>query len=425
MRLSAGGTCLSDDRAAGMSDAPHALIAGAGIGGLTAALSLAHSGFRVSLCERAAQFEDIGAGLQISPNASAILRDLGVLPRLTGALAPHAVNIRHGRDGSTIQRLPLDGAERRWGAPYLLVHRADLQKALLATVAQRSGIALRTNTHVADFSADKEKIDVRLRASEIDMAITADCLIGADGLRSVIRHKVGELWQTRHGQAWPSVPNVAHHVAWRTLINAKDVAPAFHRPESMLWLGPKAHVIHYPLRNGAVINVVAVIEDDVAIDWTSDLWSQAGDSAVIRRRFAGWHTELRALIGAATEWRMWPLVDLDPLPQWTFGRVGLMGDAAHPMLPFLAQGAAQAIEDAGMLGAMLSPQRPIEPCLAAYSAARRPRANRVQAASRRQGTIYHLGAAASFFRDLALRRLGPQHFLSRYDWLYRRPPDVA
>ncbi len=408
-----------------MSDAPHALIAGAGIGGLAAALSLARSGFRVSLCERAATFEDIGAGLQISPNASAVLRDLGVLPRLTGALAPQAVNVRHGRDGSTIQRLPLDGAERRWGAPYLLVHRADLQKVLVATVAQQRAITLRKDSQLVDFSSGNDKVDVSVRESGHDLNVTVDCLIGADGLRSIIRHKLGELWHARHGHAWPSLPNTAHHVAWRTLINAKDVAPAFHRRESMLWLGPKAHVIHYPLRNGAVINVVAVIEDDVAIDWTSDLWSHAGDSAFIRRRFAGWHTELRALIGAASEWRTWPLVDLDPLPQWAFGRVGLLGDAAHPMLPFLAQGAAQAIEDAAMLGAMLSPQAPIEPCLAAYSAARRPRANRVQAASRRQGTIYHLGAAASFVRDLALRRLGPQHFLSRYDWLYRKPPDVA
>jgi salicylate hydroxylase len=408
-----------------MSDAPHALIAGAGIGGLTAALCLARAGFRVSLCERAPKFEDIGAGLQISPNASAILRDLGVLPRLSGALAPNAVNVRHGRDGSTLQRLPLDGAERRWGGPYLLVHRADLQKALVAAVAQQRAITIRKDAQVVDFFSGDDTVDVHVREAGHDFRVRTDCLIGADGLRSAMRQKLSELWQARHGNAWPALPNVAHHVAWRTLVNAKDVAPAFHRPESILWLGPKAHVIHYPLRNGAVINVVAVIEDDIAVDWTSDLWSQSGDSAVIRRRFAGWHTELRSLIGAASEWRTWPLVDLDPLPQWMFGRVALLGDAAHPMLPFLAQGAAQAIEDAAMLGAMLAPTSPIEPTLAAYSAARRPRANRVQTASRRQGTIYHLGATASFFRDLALRQLGPQHFLSRYDWLYRKPPDVA
>lgn len=408
-----------------MSDAPHALIAGAGIGGLTAALALARSGFRVSLCERAALFEDIGAGLQISPNASAILRDLGVLPHISGALAPQALNIRHGRDGALVQRLPLDDAERRWGAPYLLIHRADLQKALLETVRRQSTIAIRTNAQIRDFADDKNGIAITIRDSEQDTHLSADCLIGADGLRSIVRQKLGDSLRKRQNVPWPQVPDVAHHIAWRTLVDASQVAPAYRRPESMLWLGPKAHVIHYPLRGGAVINVVAVIEEDIKIDWAADLWSQSGDPGEIQRRLSGWHAELRGLIGAATEWRKWPLAELGALPQWSFGRVALLGDAAHPMLPFLAQGAAQAIEDAGMLGAMLSPQAPIEPCLAAYAAARRPRAHRVQAASRRQGSIYHLGETASFFRDMAMRRLGPQHFLHRYDWLYEPRPAAS
>ncbi len=410
-----------------MSDAPHALIAGAGIGGLTAALCLARAGFRVTLLERAKLLEEVGAGLQISPNASAILRDLGVLPHLSGAaLAPEALCIRRARDGASLQLLPLKDAEKRWGAPYLLIHRADLQKALLETVAQEKSITLAMQTEIAGFAATKNGIEAVALHGPIRTIYRGDCLIGADGLRSFIRQRLGALrpGAKAAAPAAAAMPDKARYVAWRSLIDAEQVAPALRRPESTLWLGDKAHLVHYPLRSGAVINVVAVVEDKVAIDWTADIWSQAGDANEIQARFATWHAEARTLIAAAREWREWPLVDLDPLPEWTAGRVALLGDAAHPMLPFLAQGAAQAIEDAAMLGAMLSPNSPIESCLAAYAAARRPRANRVQAFSRRQGHIYHLGEPMVFFRDLVLRTTGGRQLLGHYDWLYRTRPNI-
>jgi salicylate hydroxylase len=406
-----------------MSDAPHALIAGAGIGGLTAALCLARSGFRVSLFERAKLMEEIGAGLQISPNASAFLRDLGVLPQLAGAaLAPDALLIRRASDGALLQTLPLKDAERRWGAPYLLVHRADLQKALLERIAQEQLITLATESELASFTATWKGVEAVTRNGPVTTSYSGDCLIGADGLRSMVRQKLSSL---RPGaKAAPALPEKAKYVAWRSLIDAAQVAPAMRRPESTLWLGEKAHLVHYPLRNSTVINVVAIVEDSITIDWSADIWSQTGDTNEIQARFTPWHEDARTLIGAAREWRKWPLVDLDPLSEWTAGRVALMGDAAHPMLPFMAQGAAQAIEDAAMLGAILSPQSPIEPCLAAYAAARRPRANRVQAFSRRQGRIYHLGPPMAFFRDLALRKMGEAQLLAQYDWLYRMRPEV-
>lgn len=416
-----------------MNEAPHALIAGAGIGGLTAALCLARAGFRVTLLERAARLEEAGAGLQLSPNASAILRDLGVLPRLaSAALAPEAIHIRRARDGRTLQRLPLNDAERRWGAPYLLAHRADLQRALVETVAQQASIALDLDTEVAGFATDPHGVELVARHglahngladnSLTHISYRGACLIGADGLRSFVR---GRLADVRPGiAAAPALPATARYVAWRGLIDASAVPAALRRAESALWLGPGAHLVHYPLRGGSVINLVAVVDDRVAIDWNADLWSQPGAPEEIQARFSTWHKEARLLIGAARSWRKWPLVSLDPLPQWAAGPVALLGDAAHPMLPFLAQGAAQAIEDAAMLGAMLSPEAPIEPCLAAYAAARRPRANRVQAASRRQGPIYHLGPPANFFRDFALRKAGAREVLSQYDWLYRVRPAV-
>lgn len=410
-----------------MSQAPHALIAGAGIGGLTAALCLARSGFRVSLFERAKLLEEVGAGLQISPNASAVLRDLGVLPRLAGAaLAPQALHIRRARDGASLQRLPLKDAEKRWGAPYLLIHRADLQKALLETVAQEKSITLAMQTEIAAFAATEKGIEAVALNGPIRTIYRGDYLIGADGLRSFVRQRLGELCLPAKGarSAALAMPAKANHVAWRSLIDAEHVAPELRKAESTLWLGHKAHLVHYPLRGGAVINVVAVVEDRVAIDWTADIWSQAGDTGEIQARFAPWHEEARTLIAAAREWRKWPLVDLDPLPEWTAGRVALLGDAAHAMLPFLAQGAAQAIEDAAMLGALLSPNGNVAAGLVAYAAARRPRASRVQAFSRRQGHIYHLGEPAAFFRDLALQIMGERQLLGHYDWLYGTRPNV-
>jgi salicylate hydroxylase len=403
-----------------MSDAPHALIAGAGIGGLTAALCLARAGFRTSLFERAKLLQEVGAGLQISPNASAILRDLGVLPRLAGAaLEPEAIRIRSGRDGATLQLLPLSDAATRWGAPYLLIHRGDLQKALLDSVlesgAARAAITLNLDTEIAGFTSKDKAVEVVAQHGEAKLSYSGECLIGADGLRSLVRQRLT-------GTA--TMPAKSRYVAWRTLINATAVPPALRRPEATLWLGHKAHLVHYPLRGGSVVNLVAVVDAQIDIDWNADIWSLPGAPAEIQTRFASWHEEARRLIGAANDWRQWPLVDCAPLPQWTAGRVALLGDAAHPMLPFLAQGAAQAIEDAAMLGAMLSPGVPVAPCLAAYAAARRPRANRVQAAARRQGRTYHLGGPAEFFRDFTLKSIGAGQLLAHYNWLYQTRPAV-
>jgi salicylate hydroxylase len=408
-----------------MSKASHALIAGAGIGGLTAALCLARAGFRVSLFERATILQEAGAGLQISPNASAILRDLDVLPRLAGiALEPDALRIRRARDGVTLQLLPLADAKQRWGAPYLLVHRGDLQRALLDRVKEDAAVSLELGTEVAGFASGDKDIEIAGLRGGLKASSRGDCLIGADGLRSFLRERLETLGPAPATFAKPSLPAKARYVAWRALIDADKVAPVFRRPENVIWLGPKAHLVHYPLRGGRVINVVAVVGDDVAIDWTAEFWSQPGDRGEIASRFSVWHEEARGLIGAASDWRKWPLIDLDPLPRWTNGRVALLGDAAHPMLPFLAQGAAQAIEDAGMLGALLSPDQPVEPCLAAYAAARRPRANRVQAASRRQGRINHLAGPMALLRDLALAKSPPDRVLARYDWLYRVRPTI-
>jgi len=202
------------------------------------------------------------------------------------------------------------------------------------------------------------------------------------------------------------------------LIDAARVPAALRTPESTLWLGPKAHVVHYPLRGGRTINVVAVADVRVAIDWTAELWSQPAETREMAELFTGFDRRLRDLLDTG-EWRRWPLVERSALATWTNGPIALLGDAAHPMLPFLAQGAAQAIEDAAALARALALSATIAQGLAAYQAARFDRARRVQSASRRQAVIYHLAGPASYARNLAMRLMGPQRLLAHYDWLYR------
>ena len=386
---------------------PHAVIAGAGIGGLSAALSLARVGLRVSLFEKAKVLEESGAGLQLSPNASAILRNLGVLEHLTPfALRPEAIRIRRAQDGATLALMPLESAEKRWGAPYLVVHRADLQRALLETVAREGSITLQTGAAIAGFAPSSSGVAVAIAQGAVRLKVAGDCLIGADGVRSFVRQRL-------HGDAL----RFSGRTAWRATIEAARVPVAMRQKETNLWLGRKAHLVHYPLRGGAIVNVVAIVDEDFHPD-EKEFWSSPGEPGFLEARFVRWDKTARDLLRAAIAWQKWPLADRNPAASFVAGRVALIGDAAHPMLPFLAQGAAQAIEDAGVLGEVLARGQTIEAGLLAYQEKRLPRAVRVQKESRRQATIYHLGGPAAFLRDAALRALGPEKMLARYDWLY-------
>ncbi len=388
-------------------NSPHALIAGAGIGGLCAALCLARKGWRVSIYEKAKFLDESGAGLQLSPNASAILQKIGLVERLGRfALCPEAITIRRARDGATLARMPLRDAERRWGAPYLVVHRADLQRALLDAAARASGIRLLTDAAVNGFELGASRVSAVIGQCGVRGQAEGDCLIGADGVHSFVRQSLG------FGSA-----RFARKTAWRALVEAARVPAAMRREETTLWLGRGAHLVHYPLRGGAVINVVAIVEENC---WSGaeSFWASPGDPRDLMPRFAGWDRSARELLCAAAGWRKWPLFDCPPAASWVRGRVALLGDAAHAMLPFLAQGAAQAIEDAGALGEALDQGKDIEAGLRAYQALRRARATRVQKESRRQAAIYHLSGPAAFFRDAALRALSGETLLARYDWLY-------
>jgi salicylate hydroxylase len=386
---------------------PHAVIAGAGIGGLCTAICLARRGWRINLYEKAKFLEEVGAGLQLSPNASAILRELGLIDHLARfALYPKAITVRRARDGATLARMPLEDAEQRWSAPYLVVHRADLQRVLLDAAAGASGISLVTDAAVNGIEPGENSVSVVIRRGAISLKVGGDCLIGADGVRSFVRQSLG----------LPSA-RFSRKTAWRALVEAVCVPAAMRRLETTLWVGRGAHLVHYPLRSGAVINVVAIVDENFASGEES-FWSSLGDPRFLEGRFEGWDGTARELLRAAPGWRKWPLFDCRPTANWVSGRVALMGDAAHAMLPFLAQGAAQTIEDAAALSAALDQGEDIESGLRSYQAARHARATRVQRESRRHAAIYHLGGPAAFLRDATFRALSGAKILARYDWLY-------
>lgn len=391
----------------GLNDASPVIVAGGGIAGLSAGVALAQAGRRAVVVEREPEAAQEGAGLQLSPNSSRHLRDWGVLDDLGGAaLAPEAVVIRRARDARTIVQMPLDAAERRWGAPYQVAHRADLMRVLLAR-AEDLGVVLRRGAAVTGWREEGRRLVVSLSDGS---AIEGLALVIADGVHSALR---GALLGPADPPAAPS-----GRMAWRSLAPAASAPDFARQARSNLWLGPRAHLVHYPLRSGEVVNIVAIVDGGGTDDPGQDLWSRPGEGSVLLERFADWHEDARALLRAAPDWRVWPLLRRPVPRRLAEGRVALAGDAAHPMMPFLAQGAAQAIEDAAALGdAFRAHDDPVR-ALAAYDVRRRTRAARIVGASARQGRIYHLRGPAAWARDAAMRVIGPAGMMRATDWIY-------
>ncbi len=390
------------------------IIAGAGIGGLTAALALAQQGFHATIYEQAPTPEESGAGIQLSPNASRILIALGLAPRLQPwIVTPDELAIRHARTARVLARAPLGQAiEQRYGAPYWVIHRGDLHAALLDAVRAHPNISLHFNTTVEDFASYRTGVTVAGLSSKQSVEERALALVGADGLWSQLRTRLGHT--TR--------PRFARHTAWRTLSPAAETTADMRNPAVNLWLGRHAHLVHYPVRGGSLINMVAIVRDD----WRQPGWSAQGERGEILARFppAMWPDAPRQTLAVPEQWRKWALFDCKPLGVWGKGAVTLLGDAAHPMLPYLAQGAAMAIEDAAVLAQELA-RSPDEPAgaMRRYEAARRPRTARMQRAARRNGLIYHMGGAEAFLRRMAMSAMGGKRILARYDWVYGWKPN--
>ena len=388
-------------------------VAGAGIGGLTASLALAAKGFRVVVLEKAERLEEIGAGLQLSPNASRVLVELGLRERLASrAVIPDAISLMSARRGGEIARLPLgEAATLAAGAPYWVVHRADLQAALQAHVNEHPDIELRLGCQFEDTASHARGLTVVNRRGATRRQDLALALIGADGIWSTVRH-----------QLFPDVqPTFSGLIAWRGTLEATQLPREYASRRVQLWMGPNAHLVAYPISGMRQMNIVAVVPGT----WNRPGWSAPADGNELKSLFAAakWPGPARMMIGAVDAWKKFALFTLPEGGQWTDGAIALLGDAAHAMLPFAAQGAGMAIEDAAVLAKCLGEARGadgagIPAALKRYARLRRSRVARVQRTARRNGTIYHLKGPAAFARDLAIIALGPRRMLARQNWIY-------
>lgn len=386
------------------------LIAGAGIAGLAAAVALGRRGVHVRVLEKRAALSEAGAGIQIGPNGIKALAALGLREAITPfTFQPERIAIFQARSGVRLTAIELaDTATRRYGAPYVTLHRSDLQAVLLAAARTTAGVALDLDFELADIEHTSDSLTVRAADGR---SASAAALIGADGLWSRVR-------QLRGGPP----PVATGLAAYRTLIPRGRLSAPFDAPQVGLWIGAGAHVVHYPVRGGALLNVVVIVKNAQL----SDDWDAPGRIADVTPHVARWSPGMRELLALAPEWRRWTLYDLPEPWQWGKGNTILVGDAAHPLLPFLAQGAVMALEDAVVLAANWAEGsgRPAA-ALASFERARLPRVSRVATTSRNNGTLYHQRGLIGAGRDLALQAMSPKRLLAGYDWLFGYDPGNA
>jgi salicylate hydroxylase len=379
-------------------------IVGAGIGGLAAALSLLKVGVDVHVYEQAGALSEVGAGIQISPNATRILHRVGIGEALaeTG-VKPLAFHQRRWDDGRTLLRTPIaEAMEAAFEFPYYHLHRADVLAVLArAFPADRLHVGHR-------FTSLVDHGDCVEAEFENGRRIRVDALVGADGIHSVVR---SVLFGAEN-------PRFTGCVAYRGLIPAERLAHLNLEVSALVWMGPGKHFVHYFVRDRQLLNFVAIIERDA---WTRESWTDRGEVADALAAFEGWHPLVRDILGAVDETFIWALFDRQPMARWSIGRVTLLGDACHAMLPFMAQGAAQAIEDGAMLATCLSKAaaRDVPEALRRYERLRLPRASRLQAMSEANKTRFHLpDGAAQQQRDAEMARGKTDWSLDAVAWLY-------
>jgi|SRR5581483_7746447 len=386
-----------------MAEPAPILIAGGGIGGLALALGLAQAGRRSIVLEQRDAFTTAGAGIQLGPNGVRVLQRLGVADRLRPAVGvPEALDVFEGRTGRKLAALPLGTwIAARHGAPYWVAHRGDLHDALHGAASTEPAIALRTGFALASVTQGADGVEARSAGGD---RVAGVALVGADGLWSCVRREVCPT----------ASPTFVGSTATRTVIPAAS-AGRLAASTVGLWLSPGANVVHYPVRAGAEIAVVVI----AAEAWQGRDWDVDADREALLARIAGLHVGLTEPLAGAPSWRKWALYRLPPLPRWSVGRVALIGDAAHPMLPHLAQGGVLALEDAVVLADCLSAAPGDEAAaFLRYEAQRRARAARVQEMSRLNGRIYHLAGPLAWARNALLHLLPGERLMAGYDWLY-------
>jgi 3-hydroxybenzoate 6-monooxygenase len=387
----------------------HIAIAGGGIAGLSCAVALARRGHRITLVERADVFSETGAGIQLGPNGVHALAALGLVERLAGRVVrPARLVVHSGAGGRVVAAAELgDTIAARFGAAWFTVLRTDLQQALLDAARESPQIALRTGCAIAGYTERAGHIEARLADGSI---LAADALVGADGIRSTIRARM----------LADGAPADAGVVIYRALVPAGMVPDWAREADVHLWLMAGGHVVHYPVAAGASVNIVAMRQGT----WSGEGWSAPVEPGEVFAAFAATAPALAEVLKAPGGWLKWAGRDRPPAARWSAGRAVLVGDAAHPVLPCLAQGAVMALEDAVVLAGLIEPDAgdPL-PAFAAFQARRQARTARVQGESRRQARIYHLGGPARLARDAALATVfSGDRLTGRNAWLYRWQP---
>ena len=383
------------------------LVAGSGIGGLVTAFALARQGFPVRLFEQSPEFREVGAGIQLGPNIFRVLDKIGLKEAvLDDAHRPPAQEMRDSVTGKLITRVPLDDAFfKRIGQPYAVTHRADLHATILNACLGNDLIKLETNQRVDGFEDSGDGVVATLGNGS---RVNGRALIGCDGMWSTIRESI----------VGDGKPRVSGHIAYRAVLKRSDVPDDLWRPDVVLWAGPRTHFVHYPLRRGELYNLVAVFHSD----HYEEGWNAEGSTELLWQHFKGQRPEVLRMLERIETWRMWVLCDREPVKNWTKGPVTLLGDAAHPMLQYLAQGACMATEDAVILADKVAASPDDLPAaFKAYEQARYLRTGRVQVMARVYGDFYHARGVTAELRDLALSGRTPQQNFDGIAWLYGGP----
>ena len=384
------------------------LISGGGIGGLTAALAFQKMGHEVTLLEQAARLGDVGAGIQISPNGMRVFEALGVSARVErDAFRPRSQELRFGRSGARILTIPLREVSRsRWGAEYLHIHRADLIEALHGALKDRDGAAVQLGQRVTGYANSGESVVAHL---DDGRTLAGDLLVGADGIHSALRTQM----------IGPDAPRFTGNVAWRAVAPLSELGADIPPESACVWVGGRRHAVTYRLRRGSVANLVAVVESK---EQPSESWTATGTREQALQDFAKWSPVIRGILEKAQVLNRWALYDREPLERWSDGRAVLLGDACHPMLPFLAQGAVMAIEDAYVMARLVTDRANLADALTRYEAIRKPRTSRVQAGARRNARLFHHGdpltQLATYGPIWLAGQILPSFAHGQYDWIY-------
>ncbi|MAL01473.1 MAG: salicylate hydroxylase [Alcaligenaceae bacterium] len=391
-----------------MNEATHSakapiLIVGGGIGGCAAAIMLSKVGYTVSLLEQADELSEIGAGIQLGPNAFRMFDALGITAEIEKSVVyPEHLVMMDGLTGDQVTSMKMGQAFiDRFGKPYGVIYRADLHRALVDACENNDNVTIHTGCKVAEYDDTGNSVKV---TTEDNRTFEGAALIGCDGLWSRIRSRLLN----------DGPPRVAGHIAYRAVLPIEEVPEHLYRNDMVLWAGPRNHLVHYPLRKGALYNLVAVFHSDRYVEG----WDAKADPEELHARFAQNCEPVKELLSKIETWRMWVLCDREPVKTWSKGRVTLLGDAAHPMLQYMAQGAAMAMEDAVCLAGELRNTQSFEQAFARYQDKRYLRTGRVQLTARLYGEAYH---AAGVTRELRNNMLESRTDHQGYDslaWLY-------